>query len=135
LKVDIHSSSGKKYEKANVVSYRSQVVNGTNHFVKVKLLCFVFFYLGFENLIFNFVIFNKAKLDDTDEHLHLRIYVPFSNQNIHLAGIQDDKKHDDPLDYFDAHIVQPPVAEFQDMIVGSADNEQNPTGEVHFIIF
>jgi hypothetical protein len=37
LKEKIHSESGKKYEKAHVVSFTSQTVAGKNYFIKVLL--------------------------------------------------------------------------------------------------
>ncbi len=45
----------------------------------------------------------KAKVDDSDEHLHLRIHKPLpmaEDPSPKLANVQTGKKHDDSLDYF-----------------------------------
>ena len=63
-------------DKAKAVNYRSQVVAGTNYFVKVNV--------------------------GGDDHAHLRIFkpLPHTGQAPNLVGVQANKKLGDTLDHF-----------------------------------
>ncbi|CAF0906884.1 unnamed protein product [Brachionus calyciflorus] len=71
----IKQHTGKDHPHFKVVSYKTQVVAGTNYFVKV---------------------------DAGDEHLHLRIYekLPCYGGDIELHGVQASKSKEDPINYF-----------------------------------
>jgi hypothetical protein len=83
-------------------------------------------------------LLNKVKLDDTDEHLHLRINQPPSfedDQSLHLAGWRIDKKHDDPLDSFEVQEERPPVVtEYEPIICGGTGEPQGPNEEIQKIV-
>jgi hypothetical protein len=83
-------------------------------------------------------VFNKVKLDDTDEYLHLRIdkQPSFSDdQSLHLAGFQVDKKLDDPLDYIEVTEERPSiVTEFMPLICGGPSESQEPNEEIQKIV-
>ncbi|XP_055364279.1 cystatin-B-like [Betta splendens] len=73
VKHHAEAKSGKNFEIFKAVSYTSQVVAGTNYFVKVHT--------------------------GGDEHIHLRIHVKLGGE-IELAAIQHPKSAQDPIAYF-----------------------------------
>jgi len=71
-----------KVKVYKALHYRSQLVAGTNYFVKVQI-------------------------DDDGKCLHLRLFEPLpcnkdanSTRNVELANVLDDKKVEDELEYF-----------------------------------
>ncbi|EAL67198.1 cystatin A2 [Dictyostelium discoideum AX4] len=72
VKPSIQSKLGTNISNLKVISYKTQLVNGTNYFVKVRT----------EN-----------------GYAHLRIYKPFSGA-ASLVSVQDGKAKDDEITYF-----------------------------------
>jgi len=75
VKDKVEAKTGATYAVFEAVAYKTQVVAGTNYFVKVKV--------------------------GDDDHLHVRIYKDLQD-NKEVSGVQTGKKHEDPVDYFDA---------------------------------
>jgi cystatin-A/B len=73
VKGEVQNRTGKNLETYDPVSYKSQVVAGTNYFAKVHV--------------------------GNDDYLHLRIYKDLSN-NIQLSDLQQGKTKDDEIEYF-----------------------------------
>ena len=75
LKDTIHSKSGKQFSYLKAVSYKTQIVNGTNYFIKV---------------------------DAGSEHIHLRVYKPFAfkGDQTELHGVQLGKTLQDEVAHF-----------------------------------
>ena len=73
---EINSHVGKTYTKLEAVSYKRQVVAGTNYFIKVNV--------------------------GDDEHIHVRVFqaLPHTGQGPALHGVQTDKSGADPVEYF-----------------------------------
>lgn len=67
----------KDYGKLKAISYKTQVVSGTNFFVKVKP-------------------------EASDNYLHLRIFKPLPNENStsSLTAFQTNKSKEDEIEYF-----------------------------------
>jgi len=80
VKESVEGHLNKQFDVFEAVSYKTQVVAGTNWFVKVH--------------------------GGDDEYLHLRIYetLPYAGSELHLHGVQEGKTLEDPLEYFEAHI-------------------------------
>ncbi|CAB4003956.1 cystatin-B [Paramuricea clavata] len=70
------TKAGQTFEKYEAISFKSQVVAGTNYFVKVDVGC--------------------------DKYVHLRVYqpLPHTGQPAELSGIQLNKTADDEIEYF-----------------------------------
>ncbi|XP_065057753.1 cystatin-B-like [Rhopilema esculentum] len=68
----------RKFDKFVGVSYKSQIVAGTNYFIKVKV--------------------------DNNEYVHLRVFVPlpFMRSEPQLANALDGKEKTDPLEYINS---------------------------------
>lgn len=68
-------SGGKDFPELKAVSYRTQVVNGTNYYVKVKA---------------------------GDESLHVKVHkpLPVHGDTPKLSAVQFGKKHEDELGFF-----------------------------------
>nr|AFP50147.1 cystatin B [Haliotis discus discus] len=75
----LQTQAGRTFGAYKAISFRSQVVAGTNYFVKVQV-------------------------DENDEHFHLRIFapLPYTNSPPSLAGYQTGHTAASDLDYFDA---------------------------------
>nr|XP_060616888.1 stefin-C-like [Anolis sagrei ordinatus] len=75
-KGEIEQKENKKYPIFKATEYRTQVVKGTNYFIKVD--------------------------GGQEKYLHLRIYEPLpqSGEKISLTSYQTGKTADDPLIYF-----------------------------------
>jgi cystatin-A/B len=63
----------KNFNKFNLHSYKTQVVSGTNYFIKVEL--------------------------DNEEHTHLRIFKSFNN-NMELVSFKYPLTKEDQIEYF-----------------------------------
>ncbi|KAK5584011.1 hypothetical protein RB653_005618 [Dictyostelium firmibasis] len=72
VKLSIQTKLGTNISHLKAISYKTQLVNGTNYFVKVRT----------EN-----------------GFAHLRIYKPFSG-SASLVSVQDGKTKDDDISYF-----------------------------------
>jgi len=75
----VENSANAKFEEFEPVSYKSQVVAGTNYFVKVKV----------------------RSADDS--HVHIRVFkgLPHTGGKLELHSTHSDKKSHDELVYFD----------------------------------
>jgi len=73
IKDDVQSKTGLQFSEFTPINYRSQLVNGTNYFIKVR--------------------------HAPDNHLHLRVHRSFQGA-VTLSAFQLDKKLDDELAYF-----------------------------------
>lgn len=76
VKGQVEAKTGKSYDTFVAKSYKTQVVAGTNYFVKVHV--------------------------GGEEHLHLRIFksLPHAGSNLEVHGCQESKRHDDPIEHF-----------------------------------
>ncbi|XP_072354269.1 cystatin-B-like [Scyliorhinus torazame] len=77
LKPEVEEKIGRSLAVYHAISYRSQVVAGTNYFVKVVV-------------------------DDGDEYIHLRVFQPLPNSGdkLSLASYETGKKLFDEIEYF-----------------------------------
>ncbi len=75
MRDDIHAKAGKEFPHLKAVSYKTQVVAGTNYFIKV---------------------------DGGSEHLHLRVHkpLPHNGDQPQLANLQLGKTLADELKHF-----------------------------------
>ncbi|NXC13024.1 CYTB protein, partial [Corythaeola cristata] len=76
VKPQFESKENRTYDTFRAIVYRTQVVAGTNYFVKVQT--------------------------SDDDYIHLRIFesLPQENQGPSLVSFQTGKTRDDPLTYF-----------------------------------
>ncbi|XP_067122413.1 cystatin-A2-like isoform X1 [Centruroides vittatus] len=73
VKEEIQTKIGRVFEKFEAVSYRTQLVNGVNYFVKVQV--------------------------GDDEHLHVRAHKSFQGE-VTLSAYQEGKALEDEIVYF-----------------------------------
>lgn len=73
IKEELQTKTGRVFEKFDAVSYKTQLVNGINYFIKVHV--------------------------GNEEHLHLRAYKTFQNE-ISLIAYQEAKSLEDEIEYF-----------------------------------
>uniref|UniRef100_A0A8B9STG3 Cystatin domain-containing protein n=1 Tax=Anas platyrhynchos TaxID=8839 RepID=A0A8B9STG3_ANAPL len=78
VKAEFERREHKRYDTFRAIVYRTQVVAGTNYFIKVQI-----------------------SNSDTD-YVHLRVFqaLPQENQGPSLERYQTGKTRDDPLEYF-----------------------------------
>ncbi|CAL1279850.1 unnamed protein product [Larinioides sclopetarius] len=73
IKNEVQAKTGLLFDEFEPVKYKSQLVNGTNYFIKVK--------------------------HAPTQHLHLRVHKSFAGE-VTLSAFQLDKKLEDELEYF-----------------------------------
>ncbi|XP_076868789.1 cystatin-B-like [Brachyhypopomus gauderio] len=76
IKSSAEEKAGKTFEIFSAKSYKSQVVAGTNYFIKVHV--------------------------GGEDYVHLRVYqkLPCEGSTLSLHGLQMSKVHQDPIEYF-----------------------------------
>lgn len=76
MKSDIQTKAGKEYETLKAISFKSQVVAGTNYFIKVHV--------------------------GNDEHIHVRVFkaLPHTGAGPEVSSVQVGKTADDAVEYF-----------------------------------
>lgn len=76
MKSQLEEKANKKYPLFKAVEYKSQLVAGTNYFIKVQV--------------------------DNDNFVHIRVFesLPHENKPLALHDYQADKTKDDALAYF-----------------------------------
>jgi len=74
LRDSIEEKAGKKFSVFEVISYASQVVNGTNYFVKIKV--------------------------GADSYIHVRIYKPLGGRQPEVVKMQRDQTLTSEITYF-----------------------------------
>ncbi|XP_077377989.1 cystatin-B-like isoform X2 [Festucalex cinctus] len=76
VKPDAEKKTGKTYNVFTAKNYKSQVVAGTNYFIKVHV--------------------------GEDDHVHIRVHksLPYAGSVVKFADIQESKTHADAIEYF-----------------------------------
>ncbi|XP_049573800.1 cystatin-B [Syngnathus scovelli] len=76
VKSDAEEKTGKTFDVFIAKSYKSQVVTGTNYFIKVHV--------------------------GGDDHVHMRVFksLPHTGSTMDLVNIQESKTHADAIEYF-----------------------------------
>nr|AYV89043.1 cystatin [Tetranychus truncatus] len=74
VKPELERKLNREFEQLSAVSYKSQIVNGTNYLI-------------------------KAKASD-DEHVHIRVHVPIRSEEANLVNHKDKVPPSDELEVF-----------------------------------
>lgn len=95
IKPSLETKANKKFSLFKAIEYRSQVVAGTNYFVKVQV--------------------------GENEYAHVRIYVHFSGNPVQMDAFRLNKAKSDELDYFEGEEEVPLVVKKSFKLGGASD--------------
>ncbi|XP_019731588.1 cystatin-B-like [Hippocampus comes] len=74
VKSKVEQKTGKAYSIFIAKSYKSQIVSGTNYFIKVHV--------------------------GGNDHIHIRVFQGLTQSGPELVSIKESKTHDDEIEYF-----------------------------------
>ncbi|XP_020781373.1 cystatin 14a, tandem duplicate 2 [Boleophthalmus pectinirostris] len=76
VRSQVEEKAGKKYDSFQAKAYTTQVVAGTNYFIKIQV--------------------------SDEDHVHVRVHrgLPHTGGALEVHGLQESKSHHDPIEYF-----------------------------------